>query len=133
MARSIFGVGGAFLLVLLGAILYERIAGNLPNDDTPTRTGTILFTGFVLLQFWNLFNAKAMGRSGSVIPTLGNNWSFLAIAAAILGGQILIVQFGGEVFRTVPLGVWDWFALLGITSLVLWIGEAVRILRPDPK
>ncbi len=133
MARSIFGVGGAFLLVLLGAILYERIAGNLPNDDTPTRTGTILFTGFVLLQFWNLFNAKAMGRSGSVIPTLGNNWSFLAIAAAILGGQILIVQFGGEVFRTVPLGVWDWFALLGITSLVLWIGEAVRILRPEAK
>jgi len=131
MARSIFGVGGAFLLVLIGLILYERSAGNLSNNDSPSRAGTILFTGFVLLQFWNLFNAKAMGRRGSVFPTLGNNPSFLAFAAAILGGQILIVQFGGEVFRTVPLTLEDWLALLGVTSLVLWIGEVMRLLRSE--
>jgi Ca2+-transporting ATPase len=126
MAWSIFGAGAAFLAVLLGYILVVKGQGGFANEDAPARDSTLLFTGFVLLQFWNLFNAKAMGRSGSVLPMLGGNKSFLAIAAVILAGQFLIVQFGGEVFRTVPLGVTDWLVLLGLTSTVLWVGEIAR-------
>ncbi|CAN5402729.1 hypothetical protein BH11PLA2_BH11PLA2_27740 [soil metagenome] len=129
MARFIFSVGAIFLAILLGLIVYWQNAGMLNDNDAPSRAGTLLFTTFVLLQFWNLFNAKAMGRRGSVLLTLHNNPSFLAIAAAILVGQVLLVQYGGEVFRTVPLSVMDWLALLGITSIVLWIGEAVRLGR----
>ena len=106
-----------------------QASGGLPASDGPTCGGTILFTAFVLLQFWNLFNAKCMGRTESVFPGLANNPSFLAVAAATLGGQVLLVQFGGEVFRTVPLGLGDWLALLGATSPVLWLGEAVRLAR----
>jgi Ca2+-transporting ATPase len=128
MARAIFGVGAIFLAILIGMILYWSWTGQLRDDHLPTRIGTILFTTFVLLQFWNLFNAKAFGR-GLVIRTLGNNPSFLLISLTILIGQILIVQFGGTVFRTVPLSIGDWIGLLAVTSLVLWIGELVRFFR----
>jgi P-type Ca2+ transporter type 2C len=89
----------------------------------------LVFNAFVLLQFWNLFNAKGWGRRGSVLPTLGNNPSFLIVAGAILIGQIVLVQFGGSVFRTVPLDFADWAILLATTSAVFWIGEVLRIFR----
>ena len=127
MAAFIFGVGGLFLAVLTALILYLSSSGTLPAGDAASRGGTLLFTVFVLLQFWNLFNAKAMGRTGSVLPTLGNNPSFLAIAGVILIGQVAMVQFGGAVFRTVPLGATDWLWLLALTSVVLWAGEFLRL------
>jgi len=70
----------------------------------------------VLLQFWNLFNARCFGRGHSAFHGLGGNPSFLAIAAAILVGQILIVQFGGEAFRTLPLTMHEWVWMLGMKS-----------------
>ena len=103
--------------------------GELANPDAASHGGTVLFTVFVLLQFWNLFNAKCMNRTGSVFPTLGNNPSFLLIAAAIFAGQVLIVQFGGSVFRTVPLTLTEWLTITAITSVVLWVGEAIRLVR----
>lgn len=146
MAVGIFTIGSIFLLLLVGMILtlphVPEVAGTPPeqtlhlevtkadgtHDAGPTRGGTILFTAFVLLQFWNMFNAKCMNRAGSVFPTLLNNPSFLVIAAAILVGQVLIVQFGGEAFRTVPLDVTEWLILFGGTSVVLWAGEGWRLV-----
>jgi Ca2+-transporting ATPase len=126
MARGIFGVGAVVLVALLGIILIFRGNGMLTDDDEPSRGSTVLFTVFVLLQWWNLFNAKAFGRGGSVLPTLGNNPSFLAIAAAILIGQVLLVQFGGAIVRTVPLSPGEWLMLLVATSVVLVAGEGFR-------
>jgi P-type Ca2+ transporter type 2C len=127
MAVSIFTVGGIFLAIMIALIVDFRDA----LGDDPSRSGTIIFTVFVLLQFWNLFNAKAFGRSGSVLPSLANNLSFVAIAAAILVGQVLLVQFGGEVFRTVPLSILDWVVMLAATSIVLIVGEARRAVARD--
>ena len=128
MARFVFGVGAAFLAVLVGLVLWLQAGGELPPGDEPTRGGTIVFNAFVLLQFWNLFNAKGWGRRGSVLRTLGNNISFLLVAGAILVGQVLLVQFGGAVFRTVPLSLADWGVLLAATSIVFWAGEIWRAL-----
>ncbi len=127
MARFIFGVGGLFLALLIGMILWLRGIGELPAGDDASRGGTLVFNAFVLLQFWNLFNAKGWGRRGSVLPTLGNNPSFLIVAGAILIGQVVLVQFGGSVFRTVPLDFADWAIVLAATSSVFWIGEAWRV------
>ncbi len=127
MAVEIFTVAGIFLVLLIGLIVYLNSTNELGAADKATRGGTILFSVFVLLQFWNLFNAKCMGRTGSVFPTLGNNPSFLLIALAIFLGQVAIVQFGGDVFRTVPLTLEEWGVILGATSVVLWVGEARRL------
>jgi len=87
---------------------------------------TMLFSGFVMFQFWNLMNVKCFGSWSSVFAEFGRNRIFWIIAAGILIGQILIVQFGGKVFRTVPLGVAEWLGIIFVTSAILWIGEAVR-------
>ena len=124
MARRIFGVGLLFL-VLCVALLKTPVFGYAVN--TPGHL-TVFFTFFVLLQFWNAFNARTLGSSRSAFHGLGQNPWFLLILAAILVGQVLIVQLGGEVFHVTPLPLEVWAVLVAATSAVLWIGEAGRFL-----
>ncbi len=124
MARHILAVGGIFLGFLTSYLFYL-----LRNDTVDARELSAFFAVFVFLQFWNLFNVRCWGSIQSAFSGLGRSRGFLAIAATIAIGQIVIVQFGGEVFRTVPLSLSDWLAIVGGTSLVLWCGEAVRWLE----
>lgn len=124
MSRNIIGVGLLFLIVLLGMIYYFT---NSPEGMTPYRL-TVFFTFFVLLQFWNLFNARVFGTSDSAFKGLFKSYGMGLVAIIILAGQFCIVQFGGSVFRTVPLspGTWGW--MLGLSSIVLWGGELFRLI-----
>ncbi len=124
MSRNIIGVGLLFLIVLLGMIYYFT---NSPEGMTPYRL-TVFFTFFVLLQFWNLFNARVFGTSDSAFKGLSKSYGMGLVAIIILAGQFCIVQFGGSVFRTVPLspGTWGW--MLGLSSIVLWGGELFRLI-----
>ena len=79
-----------------------------------------------MLQFWNMFNAKTFGLKESAFANVANNKSFLAIALVIFFGQIVMVQIGGNIFRTVPLSLHDWLIIIASTSLVLWLGEIFR-------
>lgn len=124
MAAGIFTVAPLFLVILIGFLFYIQRDGQV----TPYEL-SLFFTSFVMLQFWNLFNAKCFGGSDSALSQLFKNPSFLAIAGVILAGQILIVEFGGAIFRTVPLSLADWVAIGAGTSLVLWIGEIWRGIR----
>jgi len=81
-----------------------------------------------MLQFWNLFNAKAHGSTKSAFINLKSSKGFLVVAFLILTGQVLIVQFAGEVFRTVPLSFEEWIKVIGGTSVVLWVGELIRMI-----
>jgi Ca2+-transporting ATPase len=121
MIRNILTVGLSFLAFLVGFLLYLQQDGGI----TPTEL-SIFFAVFVLLQFWNLFNARCLGLTQSALTGLWQNPGFVAIAAAIFGGQILIIQFGGTIFRTVPLSLHDWLVIISSTSIVLWIGEIRR-------
>ena len=122
MATMIFGVGLLFSCILMGMLLYfEKGEGGMTVHRL-----TIFFTFFVMLQFWNLFNARSFGTTDSAFKGLAKSYGMELIALAILVGQILIVQFGGEVFRTVPLDLHTWLTIIASTSLVLWVGEAVR-------
>ena len=87
---------------------------------------TLFFTVFVMLQFWNILNARAFATGRSAFHLRGCH-GFLFIAAVILVGQVLIVSFGGRFFNVVPLSVTDWLIIIGITSFVLWTGEVVRL------
>lgn len=86
---------------------------------------TVFFTSFVMLQWWNLFDARVFGQQRSVFDGLLSNPMFGLIALGILVGQILIVQFGGDVFRTEPLTLITWLTILGATSLVVIVREGV--------
>jgi Ca2+-transporting ATPase len=131
MAYIIFGVGGLFLVVLI-AFLFIIKGGDAHFDVTAEanrRALSLFFSTFVLLQFWNLFNARTLGTNHSAFTGLEKNLSFSVIAGAILLGQILLVQLGGTVFRTEALSFLDWVIIIACTSIVLWVGEVWRYLK----
>jgi Ca2+-transporting ATPase len=147
MWKSILGVGVIFVILLLGFVQYFKHADitslndfslaeyfanyfnfSIGNGLSPYEL-SLFFTIFVILQFWNMFNAKAFMTGKSAFANLKNSTGFIAIAAVILAGQWVIVTIGGEMFNVVPLKLNDWFIIIGSTSVVLWIGEIIRLFR----
>ena len=126
MQYNIFGIGLLFAAVLLGMLLYFETGDGSPLT---VRELTIFFTFFVMLQFWNLFNARVFGTADSAFKGISQSYGMELIVLAILGGQFLIVQFGGAVFRTEPLDAATWGWIMASSSLVLWVGELVRWMR----
>lgn len=124
MRYNIFGVGTIFLIVLMGLIYYFT---NAAEGMTIHRL-TVFFTFFVMLQFWNLFNARVFGTNDSAFKGITKSYGMELVALAILGGQFLIVQFGGAVFRTEPLNWQTWLIIIASSSAVLWVGELIRFV-----
>jgi len=125
MRYTILSVGFVFVLILLGLLYYFTDENGKISPYNLSR----FFTVFVLLQFWNIFNAKAFATGKSAFTNIDKSLGFVVVAFVILAGQILIVQLGGEVFRTVPLSFKDWGIIIGATSIVLWIGEIGRLFK----
>ncbi|MDD2997629.1 MAG: cation-translocating P-type ATPase [Candidatus Riflebacteria bacterium] len=126
MYTHIFGVGAVFYLVLVAFLKYFQRDGNVSVKEL-----SVFFTVFVMLQFWNMFNARALGLKKSAFKRLSENKGFVVILPTILLVQFLIVQFGGTMFRTEPLSAGTWLAIICGTSLVLWAGEAYRMFVGD--
>ncbi len=124
MARGVAVIGGLFFAVTFAMLWYfERVAG---VDATEL---TVFFTIFVMLQWWNLFNAKQLGSNHSAFRRLWACRGFLLVLALVLVGQWLIVTFGGRMFRTVPLSWEVWLYIILGTSPVLILGEVWRAVR----
>ena len=129
--------GGLFFAVLLAFLYYLKHTdltsltqiGHLPiHNDTGLLSAyelSVFFTTFVFLQFWNMFNARAFETGRSTFH-FKDCEGFVAIAAMILIGQVLIVNVGDELFNVVPLHISDWVIIILSTSSVLWIGELLR-------
>ncbi len=144
MWGSILGVGGVFFLLLLGILyIFEHYSvesmtqllsfnpQGLVSKANPALTPyelSMFFTLFVFLQFWNMFNARAFATGRSALHLKGCQ-GFLLIALFILIGQIAIVSIGGAFFNVVPLAWSDWLIIIGGTSVVLWIGELLRVIK----
>ena len=124
MMRGIGIIGGLFFLGMFAMLWYfERVKGVDPQELT------IFFCIFVMLQWWNLFNARTLGSHHSAFRRLWACRGFLLVLALVLVGQWLIVTYGGQMFRTEPLSLKVWLYIIIGTSPVLWIGEAWRKLR----
>lgn len=125
MSAFILIVATIFVVLLLWLLYhFTDVNGNISRYDL-----TRFFTIFVLLQFWNLFNAKAFASGHLAFHQMHKSIGFVITVVAILIGQFLIVTFGGDVFRTVPLPASEWISIFGLTSVVLWIGELVRFFK----
>lgn len=125
MRSSILGTGVVFLVILMGMLYWFNHA----EGGMTVQRLTIFFTFFVMLQFWNLFNARVFGTTDSAFKGISKSYGMELIVLAILVGQFLIVQFGGAVFRTEPLDLITWVIIIASSSLVLWVGEAMRFIR----
>ena len=123
MTYTIFAVGFLFILMLVGVLLYFYNDGTLSAYELSE-----FFTIFVMLQFWNMFNAKAYGDKKSAFSDLKESKAFLFVSSLIIVGQYLIVTFGGKMFNVVPLAWKDWGIIIASTFVVLFVGEIVRII-----
>ena len=125
MAYGILTMGVLFFLVMLGMLIYcERCCS--VSGAISVKALTIFFTAFVMIQWWNLFNAKTLGTNHSAFNELLKDPGLLLTLCIILAGQWLIVTFGGKMFRTEPLSAEEWLCIIAGTSVVLWIGEIIR-------
>ncbi len=136
MRNNILFVGLAFVVILLTMMFgianqsfVDTVFSHITTSNRLAYSLSFFFTFFVMLQFWNMFNAKAFQTGKSAFRDLDQCKGFIVVAFVILVGQILIVTFGGEVFRTVPLQLRDWIIIIAGTSLVLWIGEISRLFK----
>lgn len=121
MAWNIFVVGGIFVLVQLALLVWWNKDGLTGYEQSE------FFTFFVMLQFWNMFNAKAYMTGASAFKGLLDSYSFLLVCAVIIIGQVLIVTFGGTMFNVEPLTLNSWLVIIASTSVVLWVGEVIRL------
>ena len=124
MARTLFACAGAMTVVLLTMLF----GWATPSGDLDIRHLTLFFSTFVFFQLWNMFNAKGFASRHSALHDLRHCRGFVFILLAIAVGQAVIVEIGGEVFRTQPLPWRDWAAVVSLTSLLALGGEAVRAL-----
>lgn len=124
MYRNIGGMGLLFVAVLIGLYLYMNANGLLDLKGL-----TVFFTIFVMMQFWNLFNARVLGTTDSAFKGFSTSYTLWIVAGIILAGQFIIVQWGGSVFRTTPLDWQTWAGIIGTTSAILWVGEIYRAIR----
>lgn len=121
MGRMILGCGSAMIIVLLGLLL---------SWESPSvKDLTLFFSVFVMMQFWNMFNAKAFEARHSSFTQFKGCREFLLILLLILVGQLLIVEYGGEVFRCEPLRWQEWIGIIGSTSLLAIGGDLVLRYR----
>ena len=125
MARTLFTCGGVMVVVLLGMLFYWSFG----SGEMTVRELTLFFSTFVFMQLWNMFNAKGFETRHPVFKDWHGCREFFLILLAIAVGQVLIVEFGGAGFRTVPLSWGGWAAGIGATSLIAFGGEAVPALR----
>lgn len=141
MKRRIISTGGLFFLLMMALLYLFRHADvesllqpwhldfSSPGHISPYEL-SLFFTLFVMLQFWNLFNARAFGTGRSAFH-MAHCDGFVFIALLILVGQYLIVTFGGTMFSVVPLKAADWGIVFAATSAVLWVGELRRLIFPQ--
>ena len=127
MRNFIFGVGAAFLGLFLVVLALQKWIMLDPATELGRHNLTIFFTVFVFMQFWNLWNARVFGSARSAFSDLRSSRGFLLMAGVIVLGQVLLVEFGGEMFRVTPLSVFEWVMICILTSPVLWVGEAWRM------
>ena len=126
MGAGILFCGISFFVVMFAFLVYCERRG---RGGVDTHELTWFFTTFVMLQFWNLFNAKALGSNRSAFRHFLQDKGMQLVLLLVLAGQWLIVTFGGEMFRTQPLSLKEWAIIIGSTSLVLWTGELYRAAK----
>lgn len=123
MSRVIFGFG-VLVFVLLSTIVFD-IAHESRWFGLDL---TELFAIFMVINWWNLFNIRVLGKGRSVFHGLTKNKNFVFGSIVILIGTILIVQFGGEVFNTRPLSAIEWAIILAVTSPIVIVREVYHLL-----
>ena len=140
MVSIIISVGLMFVAILLCLLnlldnysvesLSDVLSGKIQKDSGGLTDYelSLFFTIFVMMQFWNMFNAKAYKSKHSAINSMNKSRGFVSIAIMILLVQAIIINFGGKMFSVTPIRLWDWIIIIVATSVVFIVGEICRLV-----
>lgn len=110
-------------------MLDSAVKRNLGFDRDPLLFYSAFFTLFIFLGIMNFFNARS--DRINLLAGLGKNRSFLSITLLITVVQLLMVYFGGDIFRTTALSARTVLALAMLSFVILPMDTIRRVLfRP---
>ncbi|KAF9430080.1 hypothetical protein BGZ76_000979 [Entomortierella beljakovae] len=134
MWKMIFGQATFQIILNIALLKYGADLFNLRSSDgkiTPMNEKvlrTMIFNSFVFLQIFNEFNCRRIDDTLNIFKNLKQNKTFIFIQLFVIVGQVIIVQFGGEAFKTVPLSLHQWAVTVFIGSLSLPVGLFLRLI-----
>ena len=132
MMWFILGTGVFFSIVMLAAfyfLLHLHATEGASIGIIEPQEISIYFTTFVFLQFWNLFNARSFGSGHSAFHNIGGSKLFFMTVLVILMGQLLIVQYAGDMFACVPMDLKYWLYTFFGTMPVMLAGEIYHAVK----
>lgn len=118
LKKSILGLGLTMFVIMSLVILDIKNGSTWFHLDK-----TEFFAIFMTINWWNLFNARVIGKNRSVFHDLFKNSKFVIGSLVILAGTILIVQIGGDVFETRPLSFNEWVIIILASSPIMIVRE----------
>lgn len=116
-------INGVYISIIFMAQHFGNFLGG-----TPEEMPTVLFTLFVVFQLFNALNSREL-TNVSIFKNIGNNHLMLAVFAGTFAVQVIITQFGGMFFGTMPLGFMMWLKIIAVGFTVVVLSELIKLFR----
>ncbi|KPI43599.1 Calcium-transporting ATPase 2 [Cyphellophora attinorum] len=117
MGQALYQIVVSLVLYFAGAkILNYRDINKPGNEHRQEELNTIVFNAFTWMQFFNMFNCRRLDNFFNIFEGALRNYWFLAMAAIMLGGQVMIIFVGGQAFEVTRIDGEQW-AVCVLTAL----------------
>ncbi|MBQ8993948.1 MAG: calcium-translocating P-type ATPase, PMCA-type [Turicibacter sp.] len=114
------------IIVLMCQLEFNFLGANLSHVTSGASEGqTVIFSLFVSLVLFNALNCREFGLV-SVFMNFFKNKVALLILIATFTIQILVTQFAGGFFHTVPLNAMMWVKIIAVGSTVVLFNELIK-------
>lgn len=91
---------------------------------------TMVFNTFVFLQIFNEVNCRRLDNRLNIFAGILKNTYFMVIFVIMVVFQVIIVEFGGEAFKTEKINNVQWAICVVLGLLSLPVGVIIRLI-PD--
>lgn len=115
------GVTGIYVSIVF-LLQYTTNFLGAAEDQMPT----VLFTLFALFQLFNAFNCREL-HSESIFKNLLKNRLMLLVISMTFILQIVIIQYAGAFFGTIPLPLDIWLRMFAVAVSVVILSEIIKI------
>ncbi|KAI9230922.1 MAG: PMCA-type calcium-translocating P-type ATPase [Piptocephalis tieghemiana] len=121
----------AYQLIVSFILLY--VSQDIPGVNlTRSQLYTLTFNTFVWAQLFNEINCRRIdNRRINVLAGIHKNPWFISVLLITALLQVIIVQWGGHAFQTVPLPGSAWGVSIALGFLSLPVGVIVRLIPAD--
>ena len=126
VSKSMFSriiINGVYISIIFMAQRFGNFLGGKPEEMS-----TILFTLFIVFQLFNALNSREL-TNVSVFKNVRNNHLMLAVFAGVFTLQVIITQFGGMFFGTVPLSLMMWVKIIAVAFTVVVLSEVMKLIK----